>query len=242
MYGLWNIFETEFAVLMSHAITQAPGNLDELKRYLTKHFKNDPSTVVTLIGGSHGRTDGISAFTEVKEKDAGLMQGYVWVIDRLKEDANTDKITFNLLDIVHFHCEHECNLSRKEDSFKVCSFHASIQISLTGDALSRLALSKQEHVQGIYVEFGTSNGKPVWNHTKHNYSLWWGSNGGWHVGPKTEIGNSIGWLYNSTSGPPYGNGNDWFYYNGAEWVNPMGEIKVGKYILSDIYIPKYKKP
>jgi len=29
------------------------------------------------------------------------------------------------------------------------------------------------------------------------------------------------------SGPPYGNGNGWFYHNGSAWVNPIGEIKVG---------------
>ena len=47
------------------------------------------------------------------------------------------------------------------------------------------------------------------------------------IGPKAEIGSSTGWLYNPMSGgPPYGNGNDWFYHNGTEWVNPIGEIKV----------------
>ena len=83
------------------------------------------------------------------------------------------------------------------------------------------------HVQGIYVKFATSNGKPAWNHTSYDYSLWWGSNGFWMIGPKAEIGSVSGWLYNPMSGPPYGNNNYWFYHNGAGWVNPIGEIKVG---------------
>ena len=123
MYRLWNIFEIEFAALMSNAITQWPGSLNELKKYLTKNFKNDPSIVVTLIGGSHGSPDGTSAFTDSTKKGAKLMFGYRDVISLLKNDPKTDKITFHLLDIMHFHCEHECNISKREDSFEVCSFH-----------------------------------------------------------------------------------------------------------------------
>ena len=103
-----------------------------------------------------------------------------------------------------------------------CEDDSKIQITLTGEAL--LAAG---HVQGIYVKFATANGKPAWNHISYDYSLWWGSNGFWMIGPKAEIGSSTGWLYNPMSGPPYGNGNDWFYHNGTAWVNPRNEIKVG---------------
>ena len=102
-----------------------------------------------------------------------------------------------------------------------CEDDAKIQITLSGDALSAAG-----HVQGIYVKFATSNGKPAWNHASNDHSIWWGSNGFWMIGPKAEIGSSTGWLYNPKSRQPYGNGNDWLYHNGTEWVNPIGEIKV----------------
>ena len=102
-----------------------------------------------------------------------------------------------------------------------CEDDSKIKITLTGEALSAT-----RHVQGIYMKFATSRGKPAWIHTSYDYSLWWGSNGFWMIGPKAEIGSSTGWLYNPMSSPPYGNGNDWFYHNGTAWVNPIGEIKV----------------
>jgi hypothetical protein len=46
------------------------------------------------------------------------------------------------------------------------------------------------------------------------------------IGPKTEIGGTPGWLYNPMSGLPYGNGNEFFYFDGAEWVKPTNEIEV----------------
>ena len=51
------------------------------------------------------------------------MLGYREVIKRLKNDPKTNKITFHLLDIMHFHCDHECKISRQDDSFEVCNFH-----------------------------------------------------------------------------------------------------------------------
>ena len=68
-----------------------------------------------------------------------------------------------------------------------CEDDSKIQITLTGEAL--LATG---HVQGIYVKFATSRGKPAWIHTSYDYSLWWGSNGFWMIGPKAEIGSSTG--------------------------------------------------
>ena len=71
----------------------------------------------------------------------------------------------------------------------------------------------------------------------------WKSDDKWNLIPfKPEIFNSTddkgeldfflivkeGFLYNpvsqTLSGPPYGNGNDWFYYNDSAWVNPIDEI------------------
>ena len=42
------------------------------------------------------------------------------------------------------------------------------------------------------MKFATSRGKPAWIHTSYDYSLWWGSNGFWMIGPKAEIGSSTG--------------------------------------------------
>ena len=78
---------------MSNAITQWPGHIIKLKEYFAKNFKNDSSTVVTLIGGSHGRSDGKSAFTNSDLKDASLMLGYREVIKQLKTYSKTDEIT-----------------------------------------------------------------------------------------------------------------------------------------------------
>ena len=121
-------------------------------------------------------------------------------------------------------------LSNFKDVFLFCANHNrktftvgtcdSIQITLTGGALSALA-----HVPGHYVKYITVNGKPSW--TKGPYALWWSSIGDWMVGDKDHIGGPGGWLYSSVSGQPYGNTNDWFYYNGTAWVNPIGEIDVG---------------
>ena len=72
------------------------------------------------------------------------------------------------------------------------------------------------------------NGKLTWIQTSTNNALWWSSKGlkkgYWIIGKREKIGSSVAWLYNPVSW--YGNDNDWFYYNGAAWVNPIGEINV----------------
>ena len=72
------------------------------------------------------------------------------------------------------------------------------------------------------------NGKLTWIQTSISKALWWSSNGYWIIGSMVNIGTSIGWLGNPMSGPPYGNGNDWLYYNynTDAWVNPIDEINV----------------
>ena len=97
-----------------------------------------------------------------------------------------------------------------------------IQIALTGGAAS-----VQTQVPGLYVKSGTSNGEPVWGHCSEHISLWKASNGYWIVGPDSSIGVSSGNMFNTVgSGPPYANGDDWYYFNGAAWINPVGEIEV----------------
>ena len=46
------------------------------------------------------------------------------------------------------------------------------------------------------------------------------------IGQKADIGGTNGWLYNPVSSLPYGNGNEFFYWDGAEWVKPKNEIEV----------------
>ena len=72
------------------------------------------------------------------------------------------------------------------------------------------------------------NGKLTWIQTSSSTALWWSYYGYWVIGSTDDIGTSMGWLANPTFGPPYGNGNDWLYYNynADAWVNPIDEINV----------------
>ena len=107
----------------------------------------------------------------------------------------------------------------KAFGIKECQF---IQITLSGGALAKLAAQKLE--EGVFVKSAKVNGKLSWTNGSH--ALWLASNGVWIVGFKTDIGERIGFLYSPVSGPPYGNTNDWFYWNGNAWVNPISEITV----------------
>ena len=71
------------------------------------------------------------------------------------------------------------------------------------------------------------NGTLTWIQTSTSTAIWWSSDNYWLIGNKANIGSSLGWLSNPVqSGSPYGNGNDWSYYNGSAWVNPIGEIEL----------------
>ena len=41
-----------------------------------------------------------------------------------------------------------------------------------------------------------------------------------------KTGGATSWLYNPVSSLPYGNGNEFFYLDGTEWVKPTNEIEV----------------
>ena len=79
----------------------------------------------------------------------------------------------------------------------------------------------------------TVNGKPSWT-GPNDLSLWWVqttwvSNGVWMIGPNNQIGIDGGWLwwlYSPVSGLPQGNGNEFFYWDGAAWVKPINEITI----------------
>ena len=96
-----------------------------------------------------------------------------------------------------------------------------IQLTLTGGAFSA-----QGGIQGLYVKSGTSNGEPVWSLCTSSNSLWLADNGIWIIGPNSLIGIAQGFFYNPVSGPPYGNGDDWLYWDGFAWIKPVGEIEV----------------
>ena len=102
------------------------------------------------------------------------------------------------------------------------------------------AFSAQGHVQGVYEKSATINGKLTWTHTSSDKALWFSSNGNWIIGPKTEIGGTNGWLYNPGHGLPYGNGNEFFYWDGTKWVKPTNEIELecttGPGIRNHLYI------
>ena len=100
-----------------------------------------------------------------------------------------------------------------------CEDDTKIQITLTGGALSA-----QKIAQGVYQKSDPINGKLTWTHTSSDKALWFDSNGLWMISPKA--GDSTSWLYNPVSSLPYGNGNEFLYWNGDEWVKPINEIKV----------------
>ena len=81
-------------------------------------------------------------------------------------------------------------------------------------------------MQGVYEKSVTINGKLTWTHTSSDKALWFSLNGYWMVGKKADIGGTKGWLYNPVSGLPYRNGNEFFYWDGAEWVKPTNEIEI----------------
>ena len=102
----------------------------------------------------------------------------------------------------------------------------TIQITLSG-----AALAAQKSRDGFYVKSAKVNGKRSW--TKDNHALWLASNGVWIVGSTRDIGKRIGYLHSRVgSDLPYGNTDDWFYWNGKSlaaggaWVNPKSEITV----------------
>ena len=98
----------------------------------------------------------------------------------------------------------------------------TIQIILSGGALA----AQKSEVQGDYEKSAKVNGELSW--TKDSHALWLASNGVWIVGFKTDIGKKIGFLYSPQYSLPYGNTNDWFYWNGNAWVNPQQQqITVG---------------
>ena len=100
-----------------------------------------------------------------------------------------------------------------------CEDDTKIKITLTGGALSAQRLA-----QGVYEKSATVNGKLTWTHTSSDKAIWFDSNGFWMIGPKT--GGTTSWLYNAVSDLPYGNGNEFLYWDGDEWVKPINEIKV----------------
>ena len=108
----------------------------------------------------------------------------------------------------------------KDFGIKECQ---TIQISLYGGAL---AAQKSRELQGLYVKSAKVNGKLSWTKLFGGYALWLASNGVWNVGFKTDIGQRIGFLHSQVSDLPYGNTNDWSYWNDFAWVNPISEITV----------------
>ena len=70
------------------------------------------------------------------------------------------------------------------------------------------------------------NGKLTWIHTSSDNALWFSSKGYWLIGSKAKIGYAKGWLYNPVSSLPYGNGNEFLYWDGFKWVKPTNEIEV----------------
>ena len=98
----------------------------------------------------------------------------------------------------------------------------TIQITLSGGALAKLSSQKLE--VGVFEKSDKVNGKLSW--TKGSHAVWLATNEVWMVGYKRDIGTRQSFLNGPGSGLPYGNTNDWSYWNGFDWVNPINEITV----------------
>ena len=111
----------------------------------------------------------------------------------------------------------------------------NIQITLYGGALAA-----QGWLQGLYLKSITINGKLSWKNTSTKMEIWWdarapgklGSKGSdrdhWKVGSRKMHSRYLD-TYDSSpsvSGPPYGNVDQWSYFNGKNWEKPVDEIFV----------------
>ena len=90
----------------------------------------------------------------------------------------------------------------------------TIQITLSGGALAKLSSQKLE--VGVFEKSDKVNGKLSW--TKSSHAIWLATNEFWIVGLRADIGHKQGFLNGPGSGLPYGNTNDWSYWNGFDWV------------------------
>ena len=63
-----NIFQVEFAVVASDLATSLIGRINHFQEFVKKEsaIKNQVETVVTIIGGCHGNSEGNSGFIKVK--------------------------------------------------------------------------------------------------------------------------------------------------------------------------------
>ena len=110
----------------------------------------------------------------------------------------------------------------KDAGIKECQ---TIQVVLSGGAFEAQE-SRDGVFYSVFMKSAQVNGKLSWTYGRH--AIWLASNGVWIVGYTTDIGKRIGILYKSVSDLPYGNNNDWHYWNGKikSWVNPIDEIRV----------------
>ena len=119
---------TEFAVLVNNSLANHEGNYQKVKDLFDKHSMNNDHTVLTIIGGSHGNASGMSAFSAPDGQisqflDSRILPGYEKLVRELKENPRTSEVTIHLLDIMHFHCHHECNISEENNTSNICNFH-----------------------------------------------------------------------------------------------------------------------
>ena len=108
-----NIFQVEFAVVASDLATSLIGRINHFKAFVKKEsaIKNQVETVVTIIGGCHGNSEGNSGFINPDYLDSELAKRYQESIDDKQwETEETNKMTFKFIDIKDYHvCENKAS-------------------------------------------------------------------------------------------------------------------------------------
>ena len=92
------------------------------------------------------------------------------------------------------------------------------------------AHDKHRSMAGKYtMANGFSSGMPYWEESAGTYALVF-TKGNWSIGKKSDLGTTTQYLY-STNSPlcPESIGSNWKYFDGEEWLDAQGNVKMYKY-------------
>ena len=88
--------------------------------------------------------------------------------------------------------------------------------------LKNEVLNTYEFLNETYQSATIVNGKPSWKNDVYESAIWYlQSSNIWLIGPLSEIGTGICWIFasNDFSGIT-DNDNQWLYWNGNAWTSP----------------------
>ena len=102
----------------------------------------------------------------------------------------------------------------KKYIFAGCS---TINVNLRNEVLNTYEFLNENYQSATIV-----NGKPSWKNDVYESAIWYlQSSNIWLIGPLSEIGTGICWIFasNDFSGIT-DNDNQWLYWNGNAWTSP----------------------